>query len=146
MSTREAFRDYGNVYNHPLHKDGEPPDNGGMETRIIKLEEAVAALPTKADFAQLRADIADTRTDVHKAIADNHRWTHGALLAILSVGVIGILGLLFTIYNATKSAPALSSQAPATIILQVPSTPPLQTPAAVYPVPEQSSQPSAPQK
>jgi len=122
-----------------------------MEPRIVKLEEAVAALPTKADFAQLRADIADSRADVHKAITDNHRWTHGALLAILSVGVIGILGLLFTIYNTNKSAPASQPQVPATIVLQMPAqAPAIQAPAAQPPAvqtaPEASPKaPAAPQ-
>lgn len=127
-----------------FNTNGEPPDNGDMEQRIVKLEEALAALPTKADFAELRADIADTRTDVHKAITDNHRWTHGALLAILSVGVIGILGLLFTIYNTNKSAPTPSPQTPATIVLQVPSQP-LAIPAPATQPPAVQIAPEAPQ-
>ncbi|MDI9855216.1 hypothetical protein [Comamonas sp. 17RB] len=127
-----------------------------MEQRIVKLEEAIAALPTKADiaalpskteFADLRADIANSRVDVHKAITDNHRWTHNSLVAILSVGVIGILGLLFTIYNTNKSVPAPQPQVPATIVLQVPAqAPAIQAPAAQPATPGASPQtPAAPQ-
>lgn len=111
-----------------LSKKGEPPHNGDMEARLAALESAVKELPTKVDFAELRADMSEGREAVHKLLLENSRWTHTALVSMLSVAVIGILGLLFTIWNATKSSvsnqPAVvqpSQQPP--IIINVPTSP-----------------------
>ncbi|MFE1574339.1 hypothetical protein ACFIQG_21465 [Comamonas odontotermitis] len=126
----------GEVRNLPNHEDaiarmvkqnriggfGEPPHNGDMEARITALEEAVKNLPTKTDFAELRADMAEGREAVHKLLLENSRWTHTALISMLSVAVIGILGLLFTIWNATKPA-SVSTSAPA--IVQPSQSPPI---------------------
>ncbi|MCT9812447.1 hypothetical protein N0K08_17525 [Acidovorax sp. Be4] len=85
---------------------GSPPsDNDGMEMRVKSLEEAVKNLPTKTDFAELRADMAEGREAVHKLLLENARWTHTALLGMISVAVIGILGLLLTIWNTAKQHP-----------------------------------------
>jgi hypothetical protein len=116
----------GAVHNFPNNNNSggsrEPPHNDGMEARVAALEEAVKNLPTKADldslreaskadFAELRADIAKGQAEMHKAIADNHRWTHTALVSMISVAVIGIIGLLVTIWNASKPQSA-QTQAP----------------------------------
>jgi len=108
----------------------DPPggggDNGDMEARVIKLEEAIANLPTKVDFAELRADIAKGQADMHKAIADNHRWTHGALIGFVTLAVVGIVGVMGTIWNLGKPVPAPAAQSTpqAPIIINVPSQAP----------------------
>ncbi len=125
-----------------LQGGGEPPHNGGMEARVTVLEEAVKNLPTKtdldglrqatkADLAELRADMAEGREAVHKLLVENSRWTHTALVGMLSICVIGILGLLFTIWNASKStahqASAAAVQQPyqqPPIIINIPATSP----------------------
>lgn len=102
-----------------------------MEARIKALEEAVKNLPTKTDFAELRADMAKGRESVHKLLVENSRWTHTALVSMLSVCVIGILGLLFTIWSASKDA---AHQAPAAVVQQSPiiiNVPAAQPPPAV---------------
>ncbi|MEX3972231.1 hypothetical protein [Paraburkholderia caribensis] len=131
-------------------------DDGTMdhESRITELEKIVptlatkadvAALPTKSDFADLRADfadfkaemaghksgIADIRADIQKSITENTRWTHTALVAMIGAFLVGVTGLLFTIYNATKpGAPrsepvsqpaAMTPQQP--IIINIPPAP-----------------------
>ena len=47
---------------------GEPPHNGDMEARLAALESAVKELPTKVDFAELRADMSEGREAVHKLL------------------------------------------------------------------------------
>lgn len=99
-----------------------------MEARIKALEEAVKNLPTKTDFAELRADMAKGRESL---LVENSRWTHTALVSMLSVCVIGILGLLFTIWSASKDA---AHQAPAAVVQQSPiiiNVPAAQPPPAV---------------
>lgn len=106
--------------------------DGGMEARLEALEKAVADLPTKADFAGLRADMADGRADIHKMIADNQRWTHSALVAIISLVGVGLVGLVLTFWNATRSLQAASSApvAQPPIIINVPSAPAPASPAS----------------
>lgn len=106
--------------------------NGGMEARVTALEEAVKNLPTKTDFAELRADMAEGREAVHKLLLENARWTHTAVIGMISVSVIGILGLLLTIWNTAKPPPqqqAISqpSQLPP-IIINVPQAAPAPSP------------------
>lgn len=106
-----------------LNRGGEPPDNGTMEARVKRLEEAIAGLPNKADFADLRADLSKASADMHKAIAENHKWTHGALLGLAGLSVVGIIGMMATIWNVGKpSAPAAPTSPP--IIINVPSAAP----------------------
>lgn len=100
---------------------GGPPHNDGMEARVSALEEAVKNLPTKTDFAELRADIAKGQADMYKAIADNHRWTHGALVGIGTIAVAGIIGVMSTIWTTGKPAPQPAPpQASQPIIINVP--------------------------
>lgn len=128
-------------------------DDGGMdhEHRITELERVVptlatkadvALLPTKTEFAELRADfakfqatVADIRADIHKSITETSRWTHTALVGIFSVFVLGVVGLMFTIYNATK-APAPKQEAPAPVIITVPVPQVLPAPLASPPPPK----------
>lgn len=109
----------------------EPPHNDNMEARVKALEDAIKNLPTKADFAELRADMVEGREGVHKLLIENSRWTHTALVSMLSVTVIGIIGLLFTIWNATKTTapqantPVITVPAPTpNIVINVPSAAP----------------------
>lgn len=121
---------------------GGPPHNDGMEARVYALEEAVKNLPTKTDFAELRADIAKGQADMHKAIADNHRWTHTALMGLAAVSVAGIVGVMGTIWSigkpTTPQASAPQAQQPI-VINNIPpasaSPPALQPPAPQQPAP-----------
>lgn len=119
-----------------MAEGGPPTDNGHMEARVKALEEAVKNLPTKTDFAELRADMAEGREAVHKLLVENSRWTHTALVSMLSVCVIGILGLLFTIWNASKG---VTHQAPSATVQQ-----PYQQPPIIINVPAAQSTPAAP--
>lgn len=93
---------------------GSCGDDGSMnhEQRIRKLEDAIPTLATKMDMAELRhqfadfrADVAGMRTDIHKAIAENARWTHTATKGMFIAYVLSAFGLLFTMYNANKQTP-----------------------------------------
>ncbi|WP_447916220.1 hypothetical protein [Delftia acidovorans] len=119
-------------------------DNSAMEARVSALEEAIKNLPTKTDFAELRADIAKGQADMYKAIADNHRWTHGALVGIGTIAVAGIIGVMSTIWTTGKPSPQPTPpQASQPIIINVP---PASTPA-VPPAPASAPAPApAPQK
>jgi hypothetical protein len=100
-------------------------DDGGMETerRLTALETLMPMLATKADVAEVRADI-------HKAVTDMSRWNHAAIVGMLSLFGVGLLGLLFTIWNANKSSlPPAATAVP--IIIQIPSAPAPVPPAAI---------------
>lgn len=131
-----------NIFNHPtfgrpvradreFDKGGGGGDDGGMELepRITAIEAIIPTLATKSDIAQLatkadlsdfRADVADIRADIHKAIAENTRWTHTATIGMFTAFVLGVLGLLFTIWNATKGAPERTAQSAAPIVITIP--------------------------
>lgn len=114
-------------------------DNEDMEARVTALEEAVKNLPTKADFAELRADvktgISDLRAEMHKTNIDIHKWMIGTVIGLF----LGFGGLFLAMSNALKQtspAPTPAIAQPATqppIIINVPSA----TPAASSPAPQQ---------
>ena len=113
-------------------------DNGGMELtdrvahletdmkdvrdRLARIESGMATKDElKTMQAEVRADVAEIRSDIHRAIAENQRWTHTAMVGMFSITVLGIGGLLMTIWNASKPAPAPAAlQQPAPIVIQVP--------------------------
>lgn len=114
-----------------------------MEARMAKIEELVKGLPTKSEFGELRSemrveyaalrvDVAKGQADMQKAIADNHRWTHGALIGFAGLSVAGILGMMGTIWSIGKpSAPPAPQPSPVTITvpgLQVTPTAPAAKP------------------
>ncbi|MEQ6471536.1 hypothetical protein [Comamonas sp. wu1-DMT] len=109
---------------------GAPPHNDGMEERVKALEEAVKNLPTKADFAELRADvktgISDLRAEMHKTNIDIHKWMIGTVIGLF----LGFGGLFLAMSNALKQsspapAPAIAQPAtPSPIIINVPSSAP----------------------
>lgn len=86
----------------------EPPHDGGMESRVAKLEVIIPTLATRADAAELRADF-------HKGVNDLIKWIVGTAF----VGIALFITIMaFVLNNAVpKSAP---SAAPSPIIIQVP--------------------------
>lgn len=115
---------------------GSPPHNGDMEERVKALEEAVKNLPTKADFAELRADvktgISDLRAEMHKTNIDIHKWMIGTVIGLF----LGFGGLFLAMSNALKqpsTSPTAAIAQPATqppIIINVPGAPPAAAPSA----------------
>ncbi|WP_162989549.1 hypothetical protein [Comamonas sp. lk] len=105
-----------------------------MEARVKSLEEAVKNLPTKADFAELRADvktgISDLRAEMHKSSIEIHKWMIGTVIGLF----LGFGGLFLAMSNALKQsspAPAPTTAQTTTqppIIINVPSAAPLRTP------------------
>lgn len=114
-----------------LAKGGPPTDNGDMEARVKALEEAVKNLPTKADFADLRAEvktgISDLRAEMHKGSIEIHKWMIGTVIGLF----LGFGGLFLAMSNAMKPAQTATTQQPQTapIIINVPSTPPAVPPS-----------------
>ncbi|WP_115678408.1 hypothetical protein [Cupriavidus neocaledonicus] len=110
-----------------IDNGGGPPDDGSMEARVKALEDTLTAIRSdldvvKANYAT-KADVAEIRADIHKAIAENARWTHTAMIGMFSAFVLGVFGLLFTIWNAAKpAATPAAQQASAPIVIQVPAT------------------------
>lgn len=97
-----------------------------MEARVKTLEEAVKNLPTKADFAELRADvktgIADLRAEMHKGNIEIHKWMIGTVIGLF----LGFGGLFLAMSNAMKPAQTTMAQQPQTapIIINVPTAQP----------------------
>ncbi|UUC95460.1 hypothetical protein [Comamonas sp. C11] len=109
--------------------------NGSMEARVKALEEAVKNLPTKADFAELRADvktgISDLRAEMHKTNIDIHKWMIGTVIGLF----LGFGGLFLAMSNALKQSSPASTSAiaqpttPPPIIINVPGAAPAATPS-----------------
>ena len=105
MSNKQVFRDYANVYNHPLHKGGEPPDNGDMEQRVAKLEslaeksgERLTAIETRLTRIEAKQDEFSkyfaTKADVTEAKNSIIMWVVSAiLLAQLLPAILKKFGL-----------------------------------------------------
>lgn len=108
-SSKQVFRDYANVYRHPLHKGGEPPDNGDMEPRVAKLEalaektnDRLVAIERdvaiiKSNYAT-KEDIAALRGEMKTAVAEAKNsiimWVVSAiLLAQLLPSILKKLGM-----------------------------------------------------
>jgi hypothetical protein len=130
-----------------VDRSGGSGDDGGMDDgRIAAIESDVAVLKTdvavlKVDVASLKIDVAslreemrvgfaelrtigaETKADIHKAIAENQRWTHGAVVGMFSLAVIGIIGLLVTIWNTSKTVAPISASSPPPIIINIPAQP-----------------------
>ena len=70
-----------------LRGDGEPPDNGGMETRIVKLEAVIPTLATKEDLMRVEGSL---RTEMHKEF---HAQTW-RLIGVLTAMFAGLLGVM----------------------------------------------------
>lgn len=98
-----------------------------LKTDVSMLKADVAVIKenfsTKADVAEIRADISD-------AIIASNRWNHAALIGMFGAFVLGAIGLLFTIWNTSKAPDqAVASQSHAPIVIQVPSAASLSGPS-----------------
>ena len=63
-----------------LPGNGGPPDNGGMETRVAKLEAAVEYI--QRDVKELREDVRNLRADIHAIRTTDFRIIFGAIIAV----------------------------------------------------------------
>lgn len=115
-----------NVSNGPwapqgkVETPGGPPHDGGMETRIAKLEALVQGLASKSDLAEVRADF-------HKGVNDLIKWIVGTAFA----GIVLLITIMtFVLNNAVPKAVVPSASSPAPIVIQLPATPaaPLEAP------------------
>lgn len=145
-------------------------DNGGMDYRLDHLEKRVDIIDGRlgrieGDVTTLSTDVGAIKTslvtfegklttavealrgDIARAISENHKWTHTAMLGMFSTFVLGVLGLLFTIWSTSKATapPTLPQQPP--IIITIPSSsvaPVMPAPIAPQTVPAPA--PVAPQQ
>ena len=92
-----------------------------MEARLIRLEEfaseareRLARIESRLEQTATKADIADIRADMHKASADIARWMIATVISLF----LGFGGLFFVMSNSTKSP------APIVIYAQPPAAPP----------------------
>jgi len=97
-----------------------------MEARLIKLEEfavetreRLAKIELRLEQTATKADIADIRADMQKSSADILRWMIATAIGLF----VGFGGLFFTMINTTKS--------PTPIVIYA--QPPTASPAAEKP-------------
>lgn len=88
-------------------------DDEGMELRVKALEDAVKNLPTKTDFAELRADM-------HKNTIEIQRWMITTVIALF----LGFSGLFFTMNNSSKTPASTAAPSQQPIIINVPQAAP----------------------
>lgn len=101
--------------NAPVDTGGEPPDDGGMEARIVKLEEFVGeartelrAIDVRLTKIETRLDSTATKADVADLGSTMVKWIVGT---VSGLGIAGITVMTFVLNNATpRSAPAGQSQ------------------------------------
>ena len=93
-----------------------------MEERLIKLEEfasetreRLAKIELRLEQTATKADIADIRADMHKSSTEVLRW-----MIATSVGLFVGFGGLFFVMNTSAKSPA-----PIVIYAQPPATPPV---------------------
>jgi hypothetical protein len=101
-----------------LVEGGEPPYDGGMESRVQRLEADIAAI--KADLAVVRSNYA-TKADLSDLAASLIKWMVGTAVGL---GVAAITVMTFVLNNAVPKAPAA-----APIVIAVP-----------YPAPQSAAQ------
>lgn len=109
------------VVERRLADGGPPTDNDEMEARVKALEDAIKHLPTKADFADLRADVktgmSDLRAEMHKNSIDIHRWMIATVIGLF----LGFGGLFLAMSNGLKQpAPQPASVQQPPIIINMP--------------------------
>ena len=75
-----------------------------LETRLDTI------LPTLAT----KADIADVRADIHHAVGETHKWMIATVVGLF----LGFGGLFLAMSNALKPSPAINPSQP--VIIQVP--------------------------
>ena len=94
-----------------------------MEQRLIKLEEfasetreRLAKIELRLEQTATKADIADIRADMHKASTDVARWMIATVISLF----LGFGGLFFVVTNPAKHP----APAPIVIYAQPPAPPP----------------------
>lgn len=100
-----------------LDRDGGGPHDGGMETRVAKLEAVIPTLATKADMAELRSDF-------HKSTNELIKWIVGTAF----VGIALFITIMAFVLNNAVPKVATPSGQPAPIVIQVPAPPPQPAP------------------
>lgn len=113
----EIYRDI----NQHLRSGGEPPDNVDMEARVTAVEQSIARIDAVLPNLATKAELAELRADVHKGFADQTKWIIGTGFAGIAVF---ITVMTFVLNNATPKQPAPPAQQ-APIIINVPQAPPL---------------------
>ena len=100
---------------------------GGMEARLIKLEEfavetreRLAKVELRLEQTATKTDIADIRADMHKASADIARWMIATVISLF----LGFGGLFFVVTNFTRTPAPTINPAPIVIYAQPPTLPP----------------------
>jgi len=108
-------KDYVHEPEPPFDGGGEPPDNGDMENRVLKLEyfaeetrDRLVRIETKLETFATKEDLADAKADLVK-------WIVGTAVAL---GSAAIVVMTFVLNNAVPKVAPPPSQAP--IIINVP--------------------------
>lgn len=92
-----------------IDSSGEPPDDGGMEKRVEKLESELTAI--KVDLAVIKDNYA-TKADLHEMTSSLIKWMVGTAVGL---GAAAITVMTFVLNNATpKAAPSMT---PAPIVI-----------------------------
>ncbi|WP_253556667.1 hypothetical protein [Robbsia andropogonis] len=102
-----------------------------IQARVKKIEEAIPPLATKSDmdyvcaelraeFSELRAHAEEIRADIHKAITENAKWTHGVTTGAFTALALIALGVPFVMWHASRRPPAQATLTTAPVIINVP--------------------------
>ena len=118
-----------------LESGGGPPHNGGMEARVLKLEDfavetrdRLTRIETKLDGTSTKADLADLRSEMHQGFGDIVKWIVGTAVGL---GVAAITVMTFVLNNAAPKTATLAQ--PPAIIINVPAA---AAPLAAQPAPK----------
>ena len=129
-SSKQVFRDYANVYKHPLHKGGQPPDNGDMEARFAKIE-------TRLDQVDDRLTRVEVKLEHIDKEVSNFKWW---VIAQIAAGLLAVLGTGIAIQQMTvasfqgaaqvaKDAAPAAQSSPQPIVITIPQSQPAPAPA-----------------
>jgi hypothetical protein len=101
----------------PIDPPGSGGNNGGMEHRVTALETRLdTVLPTLAS----KADIADVRADIQRGTSETHKWMIATVIGLF----LGFGGLFLAMSNALKpAAPHPTPQQPVIINVPAPAAP-----------------------
>lgn len=102
-----------------LQPPGEPPYDGGMEARLTTFEQSIARIDATLPNLATKAELAELRADVHKGFADQTKWIIGTGFAGVAVF---ITVMTFVLNNAAPKTSNPQAQPPA-IIINVPAAP-----------------------
>ena len=96
---------------------GNPPYDGDMEARVIKLEDFAVDTRERLTRIETRLDQTATKADLHELSASMIKWMVGTAVGL---GVAAITIMTFVLNNA---APKVTSGSSAPIIITIPSAP-----------------------